>query len=285
MCIGTAQFGMNYGIANQNGQVHGNEIEAILDLARENSIDTLDTAKVYGKSEEAIGHYIKSQPGNKWSIITKINDSDIKVIDQVRDSTEKLTIQPTVVLAHSVELFLNEQFQKEVAEAREMKIITKTGVSLYSADEINQVMESMIMPEVIQLPMNILDARPYCNGLLTRMNNAGIEIHVRSAFLQGLFYLSEADLKKRFVDAVPHINRLKSIAVEASLTLAEMSLLWLISLEEVSMVAIGLDNVEQLKMHLVTLKKNTDPAIFQEALSVQYKNENILNPSLWPSMS
>ena len=69
------------------------------------------------------------------------------------------------------------------------------------------------------------------------------------------------------------------------LTLSELSLSWLISLEEVSKVIIGVDNVNQLKVHLETLEKNVNPAVFEEALLVYYENENILNPSLWPAKS
>ena len=47
LVIGTAQFGMNYGIANTNGQVSFKEIIKILDYANLKGIDTLDTAKSY----------------------------------------------------------------------------------------------------------------------------------------------------------------------------------------------------------------------------------------------
>ena len=197
------------------------------------------------------------------------------------DSTKKLAISPSVVLAHSAQLFLDTDFQEELAEARNRKIAPKTGVSLYSESEINQVLESTFKPEVIQLPMNILDNRLYRRGLLDRIRDKGIMIHARSAFLQGLFYLPEADLKARFADVVPYITKLKNIAVEAGLTLAELSLLWLVNMEELNKVIIGLDNLVQLNEHLETLNKNVDPAIFEESLSINYENENILNPSLW----
>jgi aryl-alcohol dehydrogenase-like predicted oxidoreductase len=116
---------------------------------------------------------------------------------------------------------------------------------------------------------------------LSKLFNKGIEIHVRSAFLQGLFYLSKTDLEKRFSDVVPQLHKLKLIAAKADLTLAELSLLWLVNLKEVRKVIIGLDNVCQLMEHLETLKKNVDSSVFEEALSIRYENENILNPSLW----
>jgi len=272
---------MPYGVANQDGQVHFDEIVTILDLAREKGITTLDTAKGYGKSEETIGRYLKHQAERSWEIITKISDGEKNIVDQVQDSTEKLTVCPSAVLSHSADLFLNDEFQSELTEVKEKQLIKKIGVSLYSENKINKVLKSTIKPDVIQLPMNILDTRLYRSSLLSELFNKGIEIHVRSVFLQGLFYLSKADLKKYFSDAIPQLNKLELIAYKANLTIAELSLLWLINLKEVSKVIIGLDNLSQLETHLETLKKNVESSIFEEALSICYENENILNPSLW----
>ena len=45
LAIGTAQFGMPYGIANAVGKVHFSEVVRILDLAWSSGICTLDTAR------------------------------------------------------------------------------------------------------------------------------------------------------------------------------------------------------------------------------------------------
>ena len=281
LAIGTVQFGLDYGIANQNGKVNANEVLSILDFAHENNINTLDTAKAYGNSENSIGEYIKKTE-KLWNIIIKVNDGDKTIVEQVQDSIDKLTIKPTIVLAHSANLFLDPMFQSKLQETKDKELVHSIGVSLYSEEEINQVLESELKPDVIQLPMNILDTRLYRSGVLSKLFDREIEIHVRSVFLQGLFYLPELELESHFSDAVPHLTKLKSVAASGGLTLAELSLLWLVSLEEVSKVIIGVDNADQLETHLKTLKKDVKPAIIEEALSIHYENENILNPSLWP---
>jgi aryl-alcohol dehydrogenase-like predicted oxidoreductase len=283
LVIGTVQFGISYGIANVGGQVHSNEVLSILDFAFENNINTLDTAKIYGNSEKVIGDYLKTHPNYAWDVITKL--SDIDVANQLKDSSKKLTIQPDVALAHSAELYLNKVFQVELKNVKEKQFVDKIGVSLYSKKEIIQVLNSSLKPDVVQLPMNILDSQLYRQGVLGKIFEKGIEIHVRSAFLQGLFYLSKTDLEARFKDVVPYLEKLKSISADSDLTLSELSLLWLVSLKEVSKVIIGVDNVNQLRTHLETLEKNVSPSVFEEALSICYENENILNPSLWPAKS
>ena len=281
MVVGTAQFGMPYGIANQNGQMNFSDISMILDLAWGNGINSLDTAKAYGESEGSIGNYLKERPGRSWNIITKLSSGGGKVTAQIQDSTKKLNVCPSIVLAHSADFFLDYEIQKELAELKDKQSIEKFGVSLYNEVEINQVMASTIKPDVIQLPLNILDTRLYRCGVISRLFDKDIEIHVRSVFLQGLFYLPEVELVSRFSDAVPNLTKLKSIAASGGLTLAELSLLWLVNLKEVSKVIIGVDNADQLRTHLKTLKKDVKPYIIEESLSVCYENENVLNPSLW----
>lgn len=55
LALGTVQFGLPYGVANQQGQVSMETATAILDCARANGIDTLDTAIAYGESEQNLG--------------------------------------------------------------------------------------------------------------------------------------------------------------------------------------------------------------------------------------
>ena len=229
--------------------------------------------------------YIQKASESSWNIITKLSENKKNVAQQIESSTKKLNVCPSIVLAHSTDFFLDYEIQKELAELKDKQSTGKFGVSLYNEVEINQVMESTIKPDVIQLPLNILDTRLYRREVISRLFDKDIEIYVRSVFLQGLFYLPEIELESRFSDAVPHLTKLKSVAASGGLTLAELSLLWLISLGEVSKVIIGVDNAAQLKAHLETLKKKVDPAVFEEAMSIHYENENILNPSLWPSKS
>ena len=280
LCIGTVQFGLNYGIANKAGQVKRREIKRILEYAQKNSIKSIDTAKVYGHSEESIGFFLKGST-RKLDITTKINHLDIALSSQIEDSKNKLTVKPNTLLAHSANLFMDSNFQSEIQSIKDNYSLSSIGVSIYNEEDIYTVLKANIRPDVIQLPLNILDSSLYRKGLLKKLANEHIEIQVRSVFLQGLFYLSDSALEESFKDVIPYLKKLKSIAADSGLTLSELSLLWLVSLKEVNKVIIGVDNVNQLKIHLDTLKKNIDSSVFKEALSIHYENENILNPSLW----
>ena len=179
--LGTAQFGMNYGIANKSGRVVQKEVSSILNFAWDNGIRYLDTAEGYGASELAIGAHLETYPNQSWEIITKAGATRDSVANQISYSAKKLGIQPTVLLAHNADSFLNSDFQEGLAKARDRGMISKLGVSLYRQDEVERVMVAKVLPEIIQLPMNILDTRLYRNGILTELNNQNIEIHGRTS--------------------------------------------------------------------------------------------------------
>ena len=275
---------MPYGIANYKGKVSKVEVETILNFAYKAGINTIDTATGYGNSENIIGHYLKKHVTQKWFIITKVSGSKDKLYDQLSQSIDKLGATPSGVLAHSIDDYLGTIFCDKPDKIKKKFLIDKIGVSIYEEEHIDRVLAAKT-PDIIQCPLNILDTRLYRNGILDKMKANGLEIHVRSVFLQGMFYLPDKILQQSFRDVLPTIRKLRTIAQNADLTLAELSLMWVCSLEQVDKVIIGVDNVEQLMDHIKTLNKNINTAIFEEALSIKYENENILNPSLWETIS
>jgi len=280
MVLGTAQFGMNYGIANRNGQVHGDEIAMILDLALQNGIDTLDTAKAYGNSEEAIGSYLSKRPEEKWYIITKLSAEDGNLKKQYQESKERLGCAPWTILAHRVSDYLDETFCENLHALKKLHDVQKVGVSIYTVEDIQKVL-SVMLPDIIQLPINILDTKLLRTGALSKLKDKNIEIHVRSVFLQGLFYLPEIEIVERFPQLQIDLNKLSSLAASQGLTLPELSLLYVTSLPEVDKVVVGVENASQLEAHFTTLAKTFDESIPQEILDIEFEDETVLNPVLW----
>jgi len=281
IAVGTAQFGMPYGIANHSGQVDENEVGAIINLACNNRIYNLDTAKSYGTSEEIIGNYINLYPDKHWKINTKFLDNDNSLINQFNDSVEKLTVYPSVIMAHSADFFSSQKFQEEIPMVINKNSEIKLGVSIYNEYEIRLVLNKKYKPDVIQVPLNILDTRLYQSGILTQLYDMGVEIHARSIFLQGLFFLDNDQINNSFPEVISELNKLKKIAENVGISLAKLSLLWVTSLPAISQVIIGVDNSNQLKEHLDTLTLSIDEEAFDKALKLNYDNEKILNPSNW----
>ena len=212
---------------------------------------------------------------------TKIIHLNNDLSDQVKNSIKKLSVKSVSLLTHTSKLFLDSNFQNEIKQLKNNGYITKVGVSVYTQNEIERILSSEYNPDIVQLPLNILDTRLYRSGIIYELSSSGIEIHARSIFLQGLFFLPEAILKKKFPDVVSEINKLNKISHNVGCTVGELSLLWVNTLSEISNIIIGVNNISQLQENINSLKKILPKNTYDSALDIEYDNKNILNPSSW----
>src|SRR5215472_6681017 len=78
LALGTAQFGMRYGVANNVGQPSVFTVQSILEQAERAGVLTLDTAHTYGESEQILGRLLGNR--NQFRIITKTLPIQKKVV-------------------------------------------------------------------------------------------------------------------------------------------------------------------------------------------------------------
>jgi aryl-alcohol dehydrogenase-like predicted oxidoreductase len=96
--------------------------------------------------------------------------------------------------------------------------------------------------------MNVFDRRFIKSGALERLNRKGVHVFVRSAFLQGLFFLepekiTDPDLVRC---AVPHIKTLKQLSEKAGMGIAQFAVSFLRNLPGIKSLVLGADNPEQV---------------------------------------
>jgi aryl-alcohol dehydrogenase-like predicted oxidoreductase len=200
--LGTAQFGSDYGITNRLGQVSEGEAASILSLAIESGIDTIDTARLYGKSEEVIGRTLGH--GTKIRVVTKT--AKLASAASAEDAVAQLNAGFTAslealrcpaayaLLVHDPRDLIGPcgpAIWRALEELKRSGLVQKIGVSVYEGDEIDRILDRYAI-EIVQLPFNVLDRRLVRGGQLSRLASAGVEVHARSLFLQGLL-LAPAD--------------------------------------------------------------------------------------------
>ena len=181
LAIGTAHFGLNYGIKNAHKKLDPITVQNILDLALENKITTIDTAQGYGESETVLGNYILNNPRPDFRIITKI-DKATNVAQIINDSFTRLKQDRLYgVLIHNFELYKNNPIVfEELREIKEAKQIEKIGFSLYYPADLEFLLDNKINFDIIQIAYSIFDRRfeKYFSVLFEK----NVEIHIRSVF-------------------------------------------------------------------------------------------------------
>ncbi|MBI5698789.1 aldo/keto reductase [Candidatus Saganbacteria bacterium] len=282
LALGTAQFGMDYGINNRRGKVSQREAFEILDLALANGIDTLDTAAGYGESENVLGQYLK-QSQNSFKVISKLPDGAASdLAGTVNASLEKLNITSFYgYLFHNFKTYQEDPGSLDSLKAlkKEGKI-GKIGFSLYHPGDLDLILENGLACDLVQVPYSVLDQRfaPY----FQRLNDRKIEVHVRSVFLQGLLFKPASELNGYFSSVKEKIAALRRLAEGARIPLASMLLDFALANRSIDRVVVGVDSLDNLK-ELVAAAQYLDSfaAIKDRLAELKETDERIILPFNW----
>ena len=228
--IGTAQFGLNYGITNQRGKVKLKEIEKILQYAQRNNIFKIDTAYAYGNAEKILGNFnLKSwKVSSKFPSIPRQQDAKRWIFSKVYKSLKNLNIKNLETLyVHDTKQLYNQKIIKEISNALEElkrnKVIKKIGVSVYEPKEIYKL-NKIIDFDIVQAPFNILDKRVSNYKINEFLKEDKIQLELRSIFLQGLLLINENNVPKKFNEWKKFFQKLGEIKKKKNLTMLEIAL-------------------------------------------------------------
>ena len=285
LALGTAQFsGKAYGVANKSGRVSRDEMSAIVEYAWSKGVNTLDTAIIYGDSELNLGRI----GIDKWRVISKIPIVPEHCLDiagwvrkSVLDSLERLNISKLDgLLIHSSKELLSphgEILYRELDNLREENVLEKIGVSIYNTQELESIW-SLFDLDLVQVPFNIIDRRLVISGWLSRLHQAGTEVHVRSIFLQGLLLMGVEDRPAIFNHWQSlwqqwHVwlNEQKQTPLQACLNFVKAE-------TEIDRFVIGVDSLDQLKDILVGIDAQ---ALNLAPIELMNEDDNLINPSYW----
>lgn len=278
LALGTAQFGLDYGINNTTGKVKLNDVKKILAQALQNNILTLDTAAIYGESETVLGKF----GVGSFKVISKLPKCDITEVEYYLENSLKATCKAVLYgyLFHDFSSYLDQPSQYDILlKFKEEGKIEKIGFSLYQPRELYHLLDKGVNFDLVQIPFSVLDKRFF--DLLPVLYEKNIEIHTRSTFLQGIIFLSHNKLHNKFKKLVPILNRLQDIAKRENLSMLELALSYAISINEITNVIVGIDNLDQFNLNVRAAEIVLNPWVINELDNIRLKDADILIPSNW----
>ena len=288
LALGTVQFGLDYGISNKLGRTSESEVSEILKFAQNSGIQVIDTASFYGQSEKVLGQCPRIK---NFKIITKsktfedrreISKSDGLGLLKCFEGSLKFLNCSVIegLLIHHIDDLLKpggEYLYEALLSLREQRKVQKIGVSVYTAEEISNVLENYSI-DLIQLPASILDQRLLKNDILKQLKVANVEIHVRSAFLQGLIFMDPKKLSKHFIKSISLLTELKEELKSRELSPACAALGFLSEIKEIDQIVCGVNNVSQLRELVEVISVKGD---FNWLKDFAIDDEMIVNPGNW----
>ena len=283
--LGTVQFGMDYGITNGNGHVAEALARDILDAARTAGLDFVDTAALYGNSETVLGHW----GADRFAVVSKTprftggkgaeNAAALK--QSARASLQKLQTRKLYgLLAHHAPNLLDADGANLWAAMRELRdegLTTKIGASVYSSDDIDALLDRHDDLDLIQLPLNVLDQRLIAGGQIARLAQRGVEIHVRSVFLQGLLLQPAANTPSHLADLKPWLARWHAAAASAGLSPMVAAFAFIKSIPGLSAAIVGVTSVREFQEVHAAFECSTT----FDAAALACNDAALVDPSRW----
>ncbi len=287
LALGTVQFGLDYGVSNRAGITPLAEVRSILNVARQSGIRVLDTAASYGISEEVLGSVLRGE--GSFRIVTKtpglanapVESRRGALRDAFARSLARLGVSEVYgLLMHEAEDLLHADGDALFDELQRLKrqgLVQRIGASVYTGAQIDRLMERFAL-DLVQLPLSVLDQRLIRSGHLTKLKGAGVEVHARSVFLQGLLLMEPDHLPVALRTAAPLLRRYRAWLSERNLDVLSGAIGFVSALDEVDSIVVGVNNASHLKD--IVAKSRT--VIDRNACGdFAIEDPAIVNPALW----
>jgi len=285
LALGTVQFGLRYGVANQGERVSLEEAARIVRHARDGGLDTLDTAIAYGDSELRLGEI----GIGGWRVVSKLPDpptgcADVRgwVEESTTRSLERLKI-PCLsgLLLHRAANLATTQADELYSAMQGLKsrgLVRKIGISIYGPEELDECGARFPL-DLVQAPFNIVDRRLHTSGWLARLKSRGTEVHTRSAFLQGLLLLPPHRRPRGFDRWKSIWNAWDGWLAGAKLSPISACLGFPLRYPQIDRVVIGVDDLTQM----LALLAYEAACLAEPPIELASEDLDLINPSRWSS--
>ncbi len=298
--LGTAQLGLDYGLANQEGMLSNEHAYKLLEKALQAGIRHLDTARVYGLSEQRIGNILQAHRASPPTVISKLHPlqhlSQESSEGEVRQEVRKSIFESLDALkVTSIDILLLHRWQhryqwngviwQEIIFLQQDGLIKKIGSSVSTPEEVKAALKEPMIKH-IQCPVNILDYRWHEPELLTQLKQRNdVDIFARSVYLQGLLLMPAAKWPQfAGVDILALNHILDQLVLKFKReNRQDLCLSYVRGLPWVASLVLGVEAEGQLIENLGLFEK--EPLSLEQIEEIQqiipHLSDNFLNPALW----
>lgn len=286
LVLGTVQFGLDYGITNTAGQLSDDQVAEMIKFATNSGIEIFDTAADYGDSQKRMG--VLAPPGNKPNFVTKFSlapDGAEPTHENIYlNSMDLLKVEDLYgVLFHKLKDLADPRFAQALnilRSGRENGLISRIGVSIYNLEDLKLALEVFPDLDLLQLPANILDLNLLDSEEVVQLKSRGVEVHVRSVFLQGLLLTNPMKLSDYFEPLKPALFQLNTVAADKNMSVLELVLAKIRLQNSVDAVIVGATSL--LELEQITRAWNSESDF--EDFDLVHVPQDLLDPRAWPQM-
>jgi aryl-alcohol dehydrogenase-like predicted oxidoreductase len=281
LALGTVQFGLAYGVAGNAAAVPETEVRAILARASALGIDTLDTAPAYGDIEERLAGLMGEA---RFSVVTKVPALPADVAESGVAAWVGAVLERSfrrlgdriggVLFHHAPDLFgpLGPRLWEAAAKAVQAHG-ARLGASCYDVATLRHL-QARYPIVLAQVPGNAFD-QGLCGW---QAGAAPPAVHIRSAFLQGLLLLPEAQAAARVPKAAAALARWHAWCRDRALAPLAAALAIAKGLPGATHCLVGVDSADQLEA-VASAWQAARPLAAPELAT---RDGDVIDPRCWP---
>jgi aryl-alcohol dehydrogenase-like predicted oxidoreductase len=205
------------------------------------------------------------------------------VYRQMQDSLQRLNVGSVYgLLIHNSQQLAGSRGKgliRAICRLKAEGVVQKIGVSIYAPTELDSIMR--IFPvDLVQAPFNVFDRRLHSSGWLRRLHDSGVEVHVRSVFLQGLLLMPVAAIPEKFKRWQPLFSSWHGWLIENKISPIHSCIWFVQSYPQIARIVVGVESMAQLKQ-LIDAARNPSKSGWPK---INCPDEDIINPSRWAGL-
>jgi aryl-alcohol dehydrogenase-like predicted oxidoreductase len=248
--LGAAQFRLD-GAAPVRGRSAEAEVGDILAIAARSGLSVLDAATASGQGESVIGERLPKPCPFRVIVKTgRIDRGADHVEAEARASLRRLRLMSAEAIVVQIAGDLSGPQGPDVWERllrlRDEGLFQRVGVSVYASDDPMGIVRRFA-PDIIQAPASLLDQRLLVDGTLARLADLGVEVQIRSIFLQGLLFLPPDRVPGPLKGAASRLSRVRRMIAEGRSDPLQAALGFALSRPEAASVIVGVTSAPELQ--------------------------------------
>lgn len=279
--LGSAQFGLDQ-TTLVRGRAPKAEARDILDIAARAQLPVLDVDSHSGVAVAALGEVLPRPTSFRVSISTVRPDRGPDYVEaEARATLRRLGVEQAdaILVPCAADLFgpHGMALWNRLRAMKDAGLTRKIGVSVFASDDPLGVARRF-RPDIVQAPASLLDQRLLIDGTLAALAGLGIEVHLRSIFLNGLLFLPPDRAPTHLKAAASRISRARRLIAEGRSDPLQAALGFALSRVEAATVLVGVTSPAELSA-VIAAASSPPPDLDWDEMAID--DPIALDPRAW----
>ncbi len=248
--LGSAQFPLDEAPGVSRGRPAAEQVKDILQIAARAGLAVLDVAGRAPHNEAVLGKLMPRPVPFRLAVSSVRADKGPDIVElELIASMRRLGVESvdSILVPSASDLFGDHgaALWTRLQRLKDQGLCAKIGIAVFASDD-PVGLARRFRPDIVQAPASLLDQRLLVNGALAEIAGLGIEVHLRSIFLNGLLFLPPDRVPSQLKGAAGRISRARRLIAEGRSDPLQAALGFALSRPEAAAVLVGVTSPSEL---------------------------------------